>query len=441
MGIHLSLYPHQQEAVNFLHKNNGGCLWMGMRTGKTRTSIAFMLEKSVAPVLIITPCSIMPVWKDELVECGVPESKITVVTGTKKKRLKLLESDTPIFIVNYEMLKGYKVLSRKWEGIIADESYRFANPGSQLSKYMNRTERYGYRVALSGAPAPESELNLVNQHIWATGNFMGYTDYMKYVMTYWRYMEFAYKWVPKRITHLDSVKEWVSKNSYQKSMKDTGLGGTKQYQMVELDQPKWVEDKLSELHSIEKYVNGEGKEVRMNGLSRATFEGLICAGVDPFTKKLENPFKINWIRDFLEDEPEPTLIISTLKLPLIELSKMVPNSALITGDVKLDDRKQINKDFQDGKIDYVFAQVIPVKMGLKFHRSSRIIYLTNSHSQDDRSQSEERGSDMTKSEPVQIIDVVVKDSVEKTIVKALRKKEKISSSYLEKYYDGKRSSR
>jgi hypothetical protein len=69
-------------------------------------------------------------------------------------------------------------------------------------------------------------------------------------------------------------------------------------------------------------------------------------------------------------------------------------------------------------------------MGLDFSRSNYLFYLSNSYSQDDRTQSEERGNHTKKTGILQIIDIVTRDSNERKLVALLTSKKKLSQSYI-----------
>jgi len=81
---------HQRKMRNYLVKNDGGFLFCEMRTGKTLGGILYLLETRSLPILIVAPCMAMKNWKNWLVAQGFKSDLISLVEGTRKKRLKEL---------------------------------------------------------------------------------------------------------------------------------------------------------------------------------------------------------------------------------------------------------------------------------------------------------------------------------------------------------------
>ena len=435
------LYPHQEEGVEYLF-NGGTALFMEMRTGKTLTTIRG-IKKLVKesdyqpfPVLIVCPKSVMETWRAELTGDGVPEEWVQVIDGSRMKRLNMLRHLKQFNIVNYEMMEGYNILSRRFGFVVYDESIRLGNMSAKVTKYCVRNYNPNIRyVALSGAPASESSIQLVSQYLAVQGNFMGFEKYAEYLQTHWRYIDRSYTWKPLSKKHLEVVQQYNLETAHCVTMKDVGLGSEKLYSIRHLA-PNKKQELLFERVKNSQYYMKEGKEVEFNALTRTTFEQLIAAGLDPFNgNELIADTKIKDVLQYFIDNKEPLLVLSRFKslihhaLKLFEKSRI--KTALIDGDVDKDSREQIRRDFQDGKYHVVLAQVKTVKMGLDFSRATTIFYLSNSFSQDDRSQSEQRATHVQKTDPVQIVDVCTEGSMDDIVVELLKNKMEVSTQYIQ----------
>ena len=447
----IELYEHQAKGVEYIAEG-GRQLWMDMRTGKTFTAIfgvKALKDRKIYypfPCLIVCPSSIKITWKRGLQQCGVPDRWITVADGkwTKKKKETFFGSPehmTKFVIVNYEMLYNYDVLSLPWKFVIYDESVRLGNMKPNTTKYalkkFNPEIRY---LALSGAPASENHLQLFPQYMATQGHYMGYegkgawTDYLE---ENHRYIKRTWSWKAKK-KHLEEVMAYVKETSYCVSREELGLGSPKLYDIRYTPINKKQEDLLEFIKKANTYVDKDGKTKEMNPLNKAYFEQYTCTGCDPFTGKIINKAKIDDALAYAKDIGEPMVFMSRYSWMIDALYEAMIKAKLkvakIDGTVSEKDRDVIRQAFMDGKYDYVIGQTETIKMGLDFSRATTIFYLSNSFSQDDRAQSEERATRVDKTEPVQIIDSCSEGTVDDLVVKLLMNKMEISSSYLEGYY-------
>lgn len=178
-------YSHQLRALAKIAKLDGVCgLWMPMRTGKTKTVIDWAgiayHNYGLRRVLVITPATVMSVWRDEIaLHCPVP-STVTLLDGSLARRAQQINDARNMptegidwLVVNYEAVwrnygKGKKLddLLRNWgpDLVVADESHKLKNPTTRQSKSVAKIARVaGMRLALTGTPVTKSPLDLFGQ--------------------------------------------------------------------------------------------------------------------------------------------------------------------------------------------------------------------------------------------------------------------------------------
>jgi SNF2 family DNA or RNA helicase len=379
----------------------------------------------------------METWRSELRGDGVPEDRIQVISGGPTKRRGQLRHLKWFNICNYEMLEKYQVLDRGFQFVVYDESVRLGNMSAKVTKYTVRKYDPNVRyLALSGAPASESPIQLISQYLSIQGNFMGFTKYTDYLQGHWKYVERAWAWKPRSKKHLATIQEYNHKTGYCVTMEDLGLGSEKLYATREI-LPNKEQERLFKLCRELSFYRKGGKDVEFNPLTRTTFEQLVSAGMDPFNgNACISDAKIRDVLQYYLDNKEPLLILSRFKSLIQHTVDIFQKDKIptgwITGDTPVVEREGTRGRFQSGALEVVVAQVRTVKMGLDFSRASTIFYLSNSFSQDDRAQSEDRATHLDKKDPVQIIDTCTVGSMDAVVVDLLRNKQEVSTAYIQR---------
>jgi SNF2 family DNA or RNA helicase len=133
-------------------------------TGKTRSVIwatDFMRSQGrIKRVLIAAPLSTLtPVWENELFKV-LPQAKVRVLHGEKRKRRILLAEDAEYYIINHHGLKllQYELAKRRFDVFVLDELATFRNKTTDLWKSANLIIQSGveYVWGLTGSPTPKA---------------------------------------------------------------------------------------------------------------------------------------------------------------------------------------------------------------------------------------------------------------------------------------------
>lgn len=444
------MFPHQLTGSQYLLENWGGALFMGMRTGKSLTLVDAIIRGGIFPHLIVCPVSVMATWENELLAEGLRPREIHLVHEGDRAS-QLTRPGALVTVVNFEVVKKCHALRvrdgltaaleiPRWAGISIDESYRIANPEAIVTREILRTACPAgqFRAILSGAPASESGLNLAPQFMFLDGEFFGRSTLMEYTRDFCRQDPRTRRWVPIRHGHLQDIKDLVARRAYCLQMTDLDLGVEKVHQVWNVEPSKAQQEALEWCRLANTYpAIKDGKKITrlMSPLVRSTFLAKAAAGVHPLTGELIGDGKVRLLLEWLEDHPdEPALVLSRFTAPIKATVAALERAGIkvgaITGETPKAEREAIRRAFQAGELRVVVGQVRSVKMGLDFSRSNYLFYLSNSYSQDDRTQSEDRGNHTLKTGVLQIVDLCTKGSDERKLVSLLTSKKRLSQSYI-----------
>ena len=167
-------YDYQKYATNFIKTHKEAVLLLDVGLGKTScalTAIKDLLDSGeVKKVLVIAPLRVAKItWSDEIQKwdhlCGL---RYSVVVGTEKQRLKALEKDADIYIINRESVewlihKSFKKFD--YDMLVIDELSSFKSYSAKRFKaLMNMRHRLNRVVGLTATPSSNSLMDLFSEY-------------------------------------------------------------------------------------------------------------------------------------------------------------------------------------------------------------------------------------------------------------------------------------
>lgn len=200
-------HDYQRRGIEFMLKNPAGALFIDMGLGKTSISLAafkVLQEKGVVKsALVVAPIRVcLSVWPREVEKWDQFDGlRVSVVAGgTPQQRIKALQKDADIYVVNPEQMVW--LAGQKWklpDMLIIDESTKFKNSRSQRFKALRPLlAHFKRRYILTGTPAPNGLLDLFGQMFLvdlgaSLGRFI--THYRNQYFIQGGYQ--GYEWFPK----------------------------------------------------------------------------------------------------------------------------------------------------------------------------------------------------------------------------------------------------
>lgn len=165
-GKHEKPFAHQIETASFLTMNPRAFCLNGMGSGKT-VSVLWSFDylrkaKCVKRMLVIAPLSTLErTWGDEIFS-SFNDMTFAVLHGSKDKRLKLLNNDFDVYIINHDGLKTKEVVQAiiartDIDLIVVDEIASFRNAQTDRWKALfSLTKTRNFVWGLTGTPTPNA---------------------------------------------------------------------------------------------------------------------------------------------------------------------------------------------------------------------------------------------------------------------------------------------
>lgn len=196
----MSLRPlrsYQKNAFYYCSSVQHPALLMDMRTGKTVVTVRHLRSKMRFPALIVAPYSALFSWEDEFHQEGVPDSDLRWLTGSRADRIGALKRVEQYNLINREgFLSLPEIADYPWRSVVCDESTFLKNPKAKVSRFFTQNfRRVPNRYILTGTPAPESPLDIVQQLLFLDPQILQVRHYWEFRHR-WCYQPFndPYKW-------------------------------------------------------------------------------------------------------------------------------------------------------------------------------------------------------------------------------------------------------
>ncbi len=430
-----TLMKHQRAGLRRIRPRLQCALFWQMRLGKTLVAIRWAGEKPDADrILVVCPYTVIENWEEHLAEEG--EEFVTLV-GSEEKRLKLIEDNPQArwFLVNYEGLTRRRrpgedrkaavpsaLALLPWDAVLLDESTRIRNPTADITRVVNRTLCTAkYRGLLTGLPNPEGPEDFFEQMFFLYGQFMGCRNYWQFRERFFANLQF-YEWFPKPGA-LPQIKNEVRKLGDFLSRKQVGMQNRKVYEVRKVELPPRIRKAYVKLER--DYELGD-QSTKFAPVKRTWL--LRLAGGYPDDEQFKSDHKMKELVNILTGElkQEPAVVFFRFNREMEEASAALEKKGvkclMVYGGIERKERQRRRWLFQNRKSRIMLCQTSCVRYGLDFSRSDTVIYYSNWDEYELRPQSEDRIVHPMKNEPLLVIDLVVRDTVEEDQLYALRKK-------------------
>jgi len=462
-------YDHQASALEESWSAKYYALFMEMGTGKSKVAIdtvgRLYCDNKISAALIIAPKGVYDNWyKKELpIHLGVEYHAVRWTPSTSKKFKKELDTilvpnedkQLRIFVMNVEALSSkrgaqaaYTFLMKNPGNImIVDESTTIKNRQAQRTKNIVKLGEYAdYRRILTGSPITRSPMDLYGQCSFLSTKALGFNSYYAFQGRYAHVQRVSMG--PKafqQITgyqRLDELNAKLDKFSNRVLKKDCLDLPDKIYQRRDVE----ITDEQAKLYNqmkklaLAQFDSGELATTQSVLTQIMRLQQICCGFLAPDDEPLQE-LPCNRIKELMSviEEASGKIIIwcnFTYDIHKIEqeLSQKFGDDSVASyyGETPQDERQEIVNRFQDPNsgLRFFVGQPRTGGYGITLTEADTVVYYSNNYDLEIRLQSEDRAHRIGQKKPVNYIDLVVPNTVEEKIIKALRTKINLAEQVL-----------
>lgn len=443
----MDFHPHEYQKIAIQriidHTHYGLLLDMGLgKTVSTLIAIEQLMydQFDIKKVLLIAPKKVAEsTWTQEANKWNETSClKIASVLGPEKDRIKALQSDSDIYVMNRENVQWlYEYYCKKtfpFDMLVIDESSSFKNPRAKRFKAMRKMRPFFKRVViLTGTPAPNTLMD-----VWAQMYLLDGGDRLGKTITEYRnryfkpdktngHIVYSYRLLPGGDTAIFGKMQDICMSLKAKDYL-TLPERIENVITVEMNPKEWVLYKEMERDHVLSLVDDDA----VSALNAASLAGklLQLANGAIYTDAGETIIvhneKVERLKELVEtNEGKPMLVFYNFKHDLQAIKGAFPKAVELKTD---DDVAEWNK----GNIQMLLAHPASAGYGLNLQAGGNIIvWYGLTWSLEQYQQANARLHRQGQTQPVIIHHLVTKGTMDEQVMKALERKEVGQDALLE----------
>ena len=464
--------PHQVEACNRMRGKRAFALLMAMRTGKTKTAIddfgEMELAGEVRDLLVLAPKGSYRTWTDEFAKHASTDLQDRALLHVwrsggganhdKSLRTLLASADLRVprvLTMNIEALSMAKaarqvaerfVTQRRAE-IVVDESTTIKGHGTERTKFVVRKLKplSSYRRILTGLPTPRDPLDLYYQFAFLDQGILGAENYYAFRARYAEMQKIVHPGTNRLVDIVVGFKPWATTElnslidpfSYRIRLEDiVNLPVSYTFRHVDMtDEQRKTYRALKEQAIVELASGGTVSApmviVRMLRLHQILM-GYV-KDVDGEIRELPER-RTDALMELLEEYDGKAIIWVSYGFSVERVSQALEEKYGAGSVARFwggnsNTREEDDRRFRsDPACRFMVATPDSGGRGRRWDVADMVVYYSSRDNLEHRDQSEERAKDMTKTNATLYVDLIVPDTVEERIIKALRQKIDLASA-------------
>lgn len=430
--------------INNTNKGTSAMVLSAPRTGKTRTTLASFSESSpswASTLVVVCPKSAVGGWIKECNELTNMNAEAYVIKSVKDIKNLNSKSARCIHIITFELFRMLNnsqnrqifrmdIDDSKW--LIVDEAHRLRNFSSNQSRALFNTKSYYQTtlgipfnsILLTGTPCIRVTTDIYgllsfcnNSKIHFQPTITGFNEFKEY---FYNCMDTNFGKECLSFKRKDEINYLVKSLCVQTKKRDLAFFKNYKikYKKVELDMDDLQKEIYKDVDELMEYENIDCKTALVQTLRLQQ----ICVDPNVLVDKYQqySP-KFKWIYKFLKTYPDMQVLIVLKRISGFDNLRKLLNLANITnatieGKTSLNKRIEIQKEFQDGKIQALLIQQDAGKESLTLSNAKAIIFLERDWCPGFNEQMEERMTPVS-SVPITkyVIDLVMRNTKEELL--------------------------
>lgn len=370
-----TLYPHQEQARDFLLQRKRAILADQPRVGKTLPTAAAALTNM--PAIIVCPAIAKTVWEAAFNRLA-PNVTVRVING-RNDAMKTVMAD--VVVVNYDLLPYFN--NSNAQTLVLDECHRIKNPKAQRTKAAMKLMKTIPNVyALSGTPIPNRPIELWpilhGLGIYRGGWFDFAARYAKMWQAPWGLDTSGASNIPELKALMRPHVLRRKKEDVFKDYKDP------QVSLITFDLPN---DKREQTFDVDALMANPNALMAFEGLAEVMRE----AGMRKVDAAAE------FIGDLL-DAGEPVVVFAHHKdvVAALQSELKAHKPVIVVGDTPRAQRDKAIADFQAGKAKCIIGNIAAMSEGVDLSAADTIVFVECTWSTSALEQASSRVENITK---------------------------------------------
>lgn len=444
MNSEITLYNHQQQAINKLSQLRVGGLFMDMGTGKTRTVLEIIGIKKPKSVRWFCPVSLMKTIAEEIEK----HTEFTYYAFNKKTNVENIPKAL-IYIIGIESMSSSKRLITAANSlldentmIVVDESGYIKNPYTKRTINITRiAEQCYFRYILSGTPVSNGVQDLYSQLKLLSPKILGYNSFYSFAANHLEYHEK----IPGMIVRAHNEELIAAKI-------EPYIFQIKKGECLDLPEKIYIKYECSMTGKQQKIYKETKDHIIDEAMENNKYENYsyifdlftqlqqIACG---FSYNGENTTEIpnnrlNLLKEVYETIPkgEKLIIFTKYIYNINKIKQMFFENYNIKVAEHHGGKKEVDKFKQDTQI--LVANPATASHGLNLQFCKYVIFYDNSFKYSDRIQAEDRCHRIGQKNNVTYIDIICEDTIDEYIHKKLSNKEDVVKAF-QKELQGKQN--